>query len=321
MGSACREVGDDLYTRNAMTAHISPAPLVYLVVLNWNGYADTHECLESLRGLAYPNYRVFVVDNASSDDSPARIAADHPEAELHRCAHNLGIAAGYNVGIQIALQRGADYVVPMNNDLDCDPLFVTQMIATQRANPGCGIVMPKIFYYAERDRIWSAGAYNRWMPSNIVMRGRKQHDGPAFAADTEIQFAPSCCLLLTRELAEVVAFDEGYFFYYDDWDFCVQARTAGYRIMYSAGARLWHKVSRSTKNSPKSLRWWTVFGQSCVRYHRKHHGLRLLAVYVAWVLFRESVKGNVRSLPSFLSGVRIALRAKLDDDPRAGWSS
>ncbi|NNJ09834.1 glycosyltransferase family 2 protein [Chloroflexales bacterium ZM16-3] len=297
------------------------APLVTLVVLNWNGYADTHECLESLRGLAYPNYRVLVVDNASSDDSPERIAANHPEAELVRCARNLGIAAGYNAGIQVALQRGADYVVPMNNDLDCDPMFVSQMVATQRAFPSCGVVMPKIFYYEDRDRIWSAGAYARWMPSNIVMRGRKQRDSPAFAHDAEIQFAPSCCLLLTRDLAERVGFDEGYFFYYDDWDFCMEARKAGYRVVFSAGALLWHKVSRSTKNSPKSLRWWKVFGQSCVRYHRKHHDLRVLATYVAWVLFREAVKGNVRSLPTMLEGMRMALRADLSDDLRPAWSN
>lgn len=304
-----------------MSAQPAPAPLVYLVVLNWNGYADTHECLVSLRGLAYPNYRVLVVDNASSDDSPGQIAAAHPEAELLRCAKNLGIAAGYNAGIRAALGRGADYIVPMNNDLECDPLFITRMVAAQRSNPGCGIVMPKIFYYEDRDRIWSAGAYARWMPSNIVMRGRKRRDGPAFARDAEIEFAPSCCLLLSRDLAERVAFDEGYFFYYDDWDFCMQARKAGFRIIYAAGARLWHKVSRSTKNSPKSLRWWRVFGQSCVRYHRKHHSLLVLAIYVAWVLFREAVKGNLRPLPTMLDGMRSALQADLNDDLRPAWAS
>ncbi|NTV62459.1 MAG: glycosyltransferase family 2 protein [Oscillochloris sp.] len=304
-----------------MIAQSAPVPLVYLVVLNWNGYPDTHECLESLRHLAYPNYRVLVVDNASSDDSPARIAANHPEAELVRCAKNLGIAVGYNAGIQAALNRGADYVVPMNNDLDCDPLFVSQMVATQRAFPGCGVVMPKIFYYEERRRIWSAGAYARWMPSNIVMRGRQQRDNPAFNDDAEILFAPSCCLLLTRDLAERVAFDEGYFFYYDDWDFCMEARKAGYRIIFAAQSYLWHKVSRSTKNSPKSLRWWKVFGQSCVRYHRKHHDIRTLAIYVAWVLFRETVKGNLRSMPTMLDGMRSALCADLSDDLRPAWVS
>jgi GT2 family glycosyltransferase len=209
----------------------------------------------------------------------------------------------------------------MNNDLDCDPLFVAQMLVTQQTWPACGVVMPKIFYYEARDRLWSTGAYARWMPSNIVMRGRQQPDGPAFAADAAISFAPSCCLLLTRELAERVAFDEGYFFYYDDWDFCMEARKAGYRILFAAEARLWHKVSRSTKNSPKSLRWWKVFGQSCVRYHRKHHGLALLALYVAWVLLRETVKGNVRPLPTMLDGICTALRAELSDDMRPAWAN
>lgn len=297
------------------------APLVYLVVLNWNGYADTHECLLSLRELAYPAYKVVVVDNASSDDSPARIAEAHPEARLLRCATNAGIAAGYNAGIRFALAEGADFVVPMNNDLVCDPLFVTQMVATARAWPRCGVVMPKIFYYDEPDRIWSAGAYARWMPSNIVMRGRQQPDGPAFADDAEIAFAPSCCLLLSRELATQVAFDEQYFFYYDDWDFCMAARKAGFRIVYAARARLWHKVSRSTKNSPKSLRWWKVFGQSCVRYHRKHHDDGLLWRYVAWVLLRETLKGNLRSLPAFLDGVRVAAAAGLHEDLRPQWSA
>ena len=296
------------------------APLVYLVVLNWNGYADTHECLESLRRLAYPNYKVLVVDNASSDDSAVLIAATHPEVELVGCTANRGIAAGYNAGIKTALARGATYIMPMNNDLVCDPLFLAHMIHTQQAWPTSGVVMPKIFYYAERDRIWSAGAYARWMPSNIVMRGRQQLDGPAFAADTELSFAPSCCLLLTRALAERVSFDEGYFFYYDDWDFCMATRKAGYTLCYAAQAHLWHKVSRSTKRSALALRWWHVFGQSCVRYHRKHHDLRLLRLYVAWVLLRETVKGNVRSLPTLLAGVRTGLRADLRDDLRPAWS-
>lgn len=297
------------------------APLVYLVVLNWNGFSDTHECLLSLRRLAYPNYKIIVVDNASGDDSPDRIAAIHPEAEMVRCARNLGIAAGYNAGIRVALESGADYIVPMNNDLDVDPLFISQMIATQRNWTNCGIVMPKIFYYEARGIIWSAGAYARWIPSNIVMRGRKQRDKPMFSVDAPIDFAPSCCLLLTHDLCKQIEFDQAYFFYYDDWDFCMQARKADYRIIFAADANLWHKVSRSTQNSPKSLRWWKILGQSCVRYHRKHHNMRILAIYVAWVVLREIVKGNAKSLPTFLDGIRTGLAAKLTDDLRPAWSS
>jgi len=297
------------------------APLVYLVVLNWNGFDDTHECLESLQHLAYPRYQVLVVDNASSDNSPERIVVQHPEAELIRCKQNLGIAAGYNRGIEAALARGAEYIVVMNNDLVCDPAFVSHMVVTQRRWPACGMVMPKIYYYEARDVIWSAGAYTRWMASNIVLRGRQQHDGPAYKEMVPLQFAPSCCLLLTRDLCQRIAFDEDYFFYYDDWDFCMQARAVGQQLIFAPNAHLWHKVSRSTQNSPSSLRWWKILGQSCVRYHQKHHSLRLLAVYVGWVLLRETVKGNVRSLPTFLRGIWAGLRARTVNDLRPGWSA
>jgi hypothetical protein len=294
-------------------------PFVYVIVLNWNGFEDTHECLHSLRNLAYPRYQVLVVDNGSQDDSPQRLAAAHPEIELLTCAQNRGIAAGYNRGIAAALERGADAIVVMNNDLSCSPLFLPEMVAVQQKWPDCGLVMPKIFYYDEPDIIWSAGAYARWIPSNIVMRG-KRRDGPQFRHVEPLAFAPSCCLLLTRQLCEQIEFDEAYFFYYDDWDFCVQTRNVGRQLLFAPRSHIWHKVSRSTQNSPKSRRWWRILGQSCVRYHRKHHSLRLLAFYVAWVCLRETIKGNWHSLPVFLSGIATGLRARALDDMQPGWN-
>jgi GT2 family glycosyltransferase len=299
----------------------SAAPLVYLVVLNWNGWSDTHECLLSLQKLAYPHYKVLVIDNASSDDSPQRIADSHPEIDLVACRENKGIASGYNRGIEAALARQAEYIVVMNNDLICDPLFVTHMVAAQQAWPNCGIVMPKIYYYDDPERIWSAGAYSRMLPSNIILRGRQQKDGAAFRQTLPIDFAPSCCLLLTRKLCEQIVFDERFFFYFDDWDFCLQARNIGQQLIFAADAHIWHKISRSTQNSTKPLRWWKVLGQSCVRYHRKHHSNPLLAAYVAWVLLREAVKGNFKSLPAFLSGIRDGLQAPTIEDRRPGWSN
>jgi hypothetical protein len=298
---------------------MTAVPLVYMVVLNWNGFEDTHECLMSLRNVAYANYRVLVVDNASQDDSPQRLSAQHPEIEMVRCEQNMGIAAGYNQGIQAALTRGAEYVVVMNNDLVFAPAFLPIMLAVQSAWSDCGIIMPKIYYYDAPNIVWSAGAFARWIPTNYVMHGGM--DGPRFQQTEQIVFAPSCCLLLTRDLCEQIAFDEYYFFYFDDWDFCLQAQTIGQRLVLAADAHIWHKVSRSTQNSPKSRRWWKVLGQSSVRYHRKHYSLRLLMVYVAWVLLRETLKGNIKSLPVFLTGVRSGLQARTIDDMRPGWRS
>ncbi len=297
------------------------SPLIYLVVLNWNGYEDTNECLQSLSKVNYDNFEVLVVDNGSSDDSPDRIALEYPDIQMVRCEENRGIAAGYNRGIQSALEYEADYIAVMNNDLIFDPDFLTNMLVAAKEYPQCGMVMPKIYYYDAPDIIWSTGGRTRWIPSNILLRGRKKKDDAEWEKTTPIDFAPSCCLLLTREVCETVAFDEHYFFYYDDWDFCVQVREHDWQIIYTANSHLWHKVSRSTQNSPKSLRWWKILGQSCTRYHRKHHNKYLLAIYVAWVLFRETVKGNIRSLPTFLSGIHAGLEAKSIDDIQPEWST
>ncbi len=294
-------------------------PLVVGVVLNWNGYDDTRECLVSLSQVAYPALEILVVDNGSTDDSPDRIQAEHPDISLLRCPENRGIAAGYNRGIEAALARGAVYVMVMNNDLAFAPDFLTAMVRTQQQWPGCGVVMPKIFYYEAPDVIWSTGGRTRWMASNILLRHRRQKDGPATSKTEAIDFAPSCCLLISRAAAQRAAFDEAYFFYYDDWDFSLQVRQHGFQIVFAADSHLWHKVSRSTQNSPKSLRWWKILGQSCVRFHRKHHSGRLLWTYVGWVMLRETLKGNLRSLPTFLAGVRAGLQARTETDGLPEW--
>lgn len=295
-------------------------PLLFVVVLNWNAFKDTDECLHSLKKVEYPNLQVVVVDNGSSDDSPEQIRNNHPDITLISCDVNRGIAAGYNHGIEFSLQAGAEYIVVMNNDLIFDPKFLSEMVTTMKRWPQSGVIMPKIYYYDEPEVIWSTGGRTRWMPSNILLRDRQKLDGPSLQAEEVIEFAPSCCLLLNKDVCKEVLFDENYFFYYDDWDFCLEVRKKGWEIIFSPSSHIWHKVSRSTQNSPQSLRWWKVLGQSCVRYHRKHHTMSLLAIYVAWVILREVVKGNLKSLPTFLKGIRAGLRAKSVEDMQPGWS-
>ncbi len=298
------------------------SPLIYLIVLNWNGFEDTHACLLSLRDITYTNHRILVVDNHSSDDSPALIAQQHPEVELIHAPDNRGIAAGYNIGMRAALEAGADYVVPMNNDIEFDPAFLDEMLAAQQRWSNCGVVMPKIYYFDEPNVIWSNGGYMRWswMPSNILLKNRTKRDTGQFEQEMEIRFAPSCCLLITREAAEQVLFDEDYFFYFDDWDYCKLVRDLGYSIVFAPKSKLWHKVSRSTQNSPRGERWWKILGQSCVRFHRKHHSSVLLALYVTWVVIRESVKLNFKVLPHFLAGIRSGVRAKSLEEMQPGWT-
>ena len=115
-------------------------PNVYIVVVNWNGWQHTVRCLDSLRKLEYPNYRVVTIDNGSTDGSAERIRAAHPDVELVESGRNLGFGGGSNIGIKLALDRGADYVWVLNNDIEVEPDTLTSLIAVARSRPGIGVV-------------------------------------------------------------------------------------------------------------------------------------------------------------------------------------
>jgi len=128
-------------------------PLVFIIVLNWNGKDDTLECLGSLQQLDYPNFETVVVDNGSTDGSEDVIRSAFPSVNFIQTGRNLGYAGGNNVGIKHALSHGADYVWLLNNDTTVDPNALTALVETAQADPKIAVVGSKIFYYDQPDVI------------------------------------------------------------------------------------------------------------------------------------------------------------------------
>src|SRR5512141_114352 len=96
-------------------------PRVAIIVLNWNGWRDTIECLESLQRLTYPNYQVVVVDNGSTDNSVEHIRKAYPRVRLLETGKNLGWSGGNNIGIKYALGQETEYIHLLNNDTKAEP--------------------------------------------------------------------------------------------------------------------------------------------------------------------------------------------------------
>ncbi|MDW8091366.1 MAG: glycosyltransferase family 2 protein, partial [Meiothermus sp.] len=114
--------------------------LVYVIVLNWNGWKDTIECLSSLRHSDYPNYEIVVVDNNSEDDSVVRIREAHPQVPIIQAEDNLGFAGGNNLGIRYALSKGAEFVWLLNNDTKVMKNTLSSMVELAMRNPDVGVV-------------------------------------------------------------------------------------------------------------------------------------------------------------------------------------
>jgi GT2 family glycosyltransferase len=289
---------------------MAPQPLVYVIVLAWNHLEETLTTLESLLQSDYANLRVVVVDNASTDGTPAAVRARFPAVEVLESPTNVGISGGYNLGLKHALHAGADYAAVANNDLVTDPAMLANLVAALEADPQAGMAMPKIYhYFGDRTRLWCPGAFWRPFPPEVKMI-LDVPDGPQFDVQRPIDFAPSCFLLIRRAALERVGvFDTGYFFYYDDWDFSARMRAGGYHILFVPTARLWHMVSISTQKSSKPARWWRVMGESAVVFYGRHRSLAALLVFSAWFVFRETVKGEFGRIGPYLGGLWHGLRA------------
>lgn len=283
--------------------------LTYIVILNWNGRENTLECLGSISRIAYSPYRVIVVDNGSTDDSVAAIGQAYPQVEVIANCENLGFARGINVGIKAALAQGARYVLILNNDVVVDEGLLSELIQAAAADPSLGVLSPKIYEY-HTQRVWFAGAKKRRFPPGFTIMGYQKKDGQRFNIPQEIHYAFGCGMLVKAEVFDRIGlFDEAYLMYNEDLDFCERARWAGYKVMYVPAARMEHKVSASAGvDSP--FKWYSL-ARYMVPFFLKHshHPYLSLLAYGAWVVAREFVKGNVRSIFPYLRGMRDGWRA------------
>lgn len=295
------------------------APFVFAITLNWNRRDDTLECLDSLMQLTYPNVRLLVVDNGSTDGSPQAIAKRFPRVEQLVNPENLGFAAGFNVGLKHALEKGADLIFILNNDTLVARDMLEPLVAAI-GPPDVGIVSPAIYYASSPDQIWSTGGGRSRLTSDMTgNHGR----GQKITQVSEREFLSACAMLIKRCVLEHVGlFDERFFVYYEDSDYCLRARRAGFRLLVVPQARVWHKVATSSNGSDSPAeRYW--MGRSSVRFYRKHvHRWRWLIV-LPWrvgstlkTVLRLVGSGRLTSAQAYLKGVWDGLTTL--DAARAG---
>jgi hypothetical protein len=280
------------------------------VVLNYNGREVTLEALESLTRMDYPDYEVIVVDNGSTDGSDEAVAERFPRVTRVRTEVNLGPAGGANLGIRHALDRGFDYVLVLNNDIEVAPDMLGEMVRLAESRPEIGLVGPKSYYYWDRERIWAAGGRLTFREAVTRERGSGELDRGQYDRDAEIGYVNGCAQLVKRRVFEQVGlWDPIFHLSFEDGDFCMRARRAGWRCWYAHRARLWHMVSASVGGykAPKTYH----SARSTALFVRRHAGawnrlravaMILLSLPVAFL--RELPRGNAAAVLAKVRGFR-----------------
>lgn len=305
------------------------AKSVAAIVLSYQGKALVLQTLESLFALDYPNFRVIVVDNGSSDGTSEAVAAGWPQVTLLRVEQNRGISVGLNLGIAHALEAGDDYLLLLNNDIEVRADMLRELVAVAESDPAIGAVGPKAYYYSDRNRLWSAGGRLHFRQSITDERGNLELDSGQYERTEEVDYVNGCAMLVPRRAQLDVGFwDSTFLVSVEDADWCMRAKQKGWKCYYAHRAVLWHMVSPTTGGYKPGRTFQT--GRSTMLFVRKHAGFLqwlsfafffLLAVPAAYL--RELRRGNQAAALAKLRGAwdgwktPLAAAETLEARPRA----
>lgn len=271
-------------------------PQVFIIILNHNTPEDVLECVSSVQNTDYPNFKIVVVDNGSEAQFLERLKRNLPsKIKLIETGENLGFAGGNNIGIKYALDHGADWVMLLNPDTVVDKHFLRKLINVSKKEPKAGLLGPKIYYYNEPQKIWFGGGKFGWIRGGRHL-GWGKFDKKALKDKLnfkQVDYITGCALLIKKEVFEKIGLlAEEYFLYYEDTDFSLRSRKAGFKVIYVPGAKVWHKVSQTTK----------TFGDPLIhRYHTRNALLLVkrnapfyirigVGVWSFWVFLKQSIK-------------------------------
>ena len=228
-----------------------PTPFVISIILNTNRREDTLECLASLAESSYQNHQAMVLDNASTDGSVEAIRAGFPQAQIINLTENLGYAGNNNVGIQAAINQGADWVFVLNEDTVLAADCLVKLVEVGESSPAIGIVGPMVYHHDEPGIIQSAGGMlgADWQSIHLA---KDEVDRGQFSEPHPVEWISGCAILVRRAVIEQVgAIDERYFYYWEETEWCLRAGRSGWRIIHVPQAKLWHKgVQRDYRPKP-----------------------------------------------------------------------
>ena len=223
-------------------------PRAAVILLNWNNYADTKACLDSLSHSTYPDMAVVVADNGSADGSGERLAAEFPQHRHVQTGANLGFARGCNVGIAAALEDPlVGYVVLLNNDAEATPGWLEPLVAAAEADPKVGAVSGKVLMAG--NRIWYAGGRVRVWRGGVYARGLGEVDAGQYDRAEDVGFVTGGLMLIPRRVVEAVGpLPPEYFFGFEEYDYSVTLLRAGYKLRYEPAGVVFHRVGGSHGN-------------------------------------------------------------------------
>lgn len=284
---------------------------ISVIIPTYNSNKTLYECVVSMLAQTTKVTEVIVVDNASTDDTKqviTTLSIKDSRVKYFRNTKNRGVTGGRNRGIG-ELSGMSDYILFFDHDMVAEKRMVEKLVDVAESADNIGIVTPKIFYFNDKTRIWSAGTGINLWTGQVLFRGGKDHG--QYEMTQEVQVAPAAMLVKRGVFKKVRKFDERYFATFEDTDFCFRAKVAGYKTFYAHKALAWHKISPNPRDETERLlsrAYWV--GRNRVLFMKDFGKLTFwffIPIYALYFM-RLSIKSNsIGHFFQYLSGLRDSI--------------
>ena len=251
-----------------------------IILLNWNSYEHTANCIASLQQVTPANFDVIVVDNGSEDGSGTLLKQNFAHIKYIQAPTNLGFAGGNNKGFEYAIAHGYEYSLMLNNDTFVEPNFLELLTNYMDVHANVGAIQPKIFFNNNRQKIWNGGSYFLswlgWTYSKNYMRTA----GPAQNNFAEVDWITGCALLVRTSIVQQIgALNDHFFIYYEDVDFSFRIRQAGYKLIFHPQSVIYHIAGMANKAKVKGKEG---YANPYVHYLNFRNHIWVLRTYTKW---------------------------------------
>ena len=279
-----------------------------IIIVHFGKLATTQECIKSILKFEKGYQHIVIINNDQQLLTKSNFPASSQLVIINN-QRNVGFGAGVNIGIKYALSRGAQSVLLINNDTILHRPILEKLYAAFDEHPSIGIVGPAIEFFKNNKKLYDLGGY-----INMTI-GKTRHDNEKKIPFEVLQFpdyVSGCCMLINQAVFKKIGFfDERFFLYYEDVDFCLRARKAEFAVALDPSVILYHSLSKTVgKNSKITLYHQT---RSALLFGAKYFGRKPQRILNSAFIFLQSlvfIKNNPRTGWAALQAITDTLRKR-----------
>lgn len=297
---------------------------VAIIILNWNSFNYTFNCIRSVKETAGNNYEIILVDNHSEDGSGLRLKAIFPDIIFIQTERNAGFAGGNNPGLRYAIENGFKYSLLLNNDTEVTKDFLSPLLDYMEMHPEAGVIQPAIYFNKNRSSLWNGGSYFiRFLGLPYCKNNLSLFKNRIFAIK-KVDWVTGCAFLTRNSILEQTGLlDERFFMYYEDIDLSFRIKQLGYELIYYPASVIYHEANTSLKEITRNkegnispflhyiaARSRMIFLKKYTTFYTFPSIVLFHLLYAAAFSGYFIIRGRFIKLKSFVSGLRDGLLGK-----------